>query len=68
MRSEVEPAGVSLIGTTGVSKLRSTLSMAVPHLARKAFVDPSGRRKELVWALPSLNETRRGWVHIGDSG
>jgi hypothetical protein len=39
--------GVSLKGTTGVSELRSTVSMAAPDIGRRAFVDPSGRKKEL---------------------
>jgi hypothetical protein len=45
--------------------------MAAPRLARRAFGDPAGRRKELVEGPPrSFNAVRPGaaGVHIGDSG
>src|SRR5262249_3458651 len=43
MRSEIESAGVSLKGMPG----------RAPRGARGAFVDPSGRRKELAEGCPS---------------
>jgi hypothetical protein len=45
--------------------------MAVPRLAERPFVDPSGRRKELVGGACPLvrgHETGRGSVQIGNSG
>jgi len=57
-------------GTPGMSERRRPASMAAPHLASRALVDPFGRRKELVGELPAResHETGRGGVHIGDSG
>jgi hypothetical protein len=58
MKSEVGSAVVSLKEDDGVSKLRSPASIAAPHPARRAFVDPSGSRKETGWetALKLLRE------------
>jgi len=70
MRAGAEAAEMSLKGTTGGEETPKYGVDGNPHLARRAFVDPSGRRKELVGSCPLVqcHETGRGWVHIVDSG
>jgi hypothetical protein len=48
--------GVSLNGMPGMSERRRPASMAAPHLASRALVDPFGRRKELVGQVPARSK------------
>ena len=68
MKSEVGSAVVSLKKDDRVSELRSPASIAAPHPARRAFVDPSGKNWLGTARLARCDDTGHGGVHIGDSG